>query len=410
MTETSDFAPTEIFNPAGDTTVPLRPNRMRIEFTGSSSEYFRIWIVNLLLTLVTLSLYLPFARARRMSYFQSNTLVDGDPLGFHGDPWRMFRGYLVVLVLGIAYSLVGNFYPALNWVALLVFALVWPALWRASLRFRLRNTSWRGVRFAFEGDVKSAYTALLPFFIPALVFLIALPQDPEMQVDRQEVMKGLGIVGLVVLSFLLVSPWLWARVKRYQQGGYSFAQERTELTATTGQFYALFGKALLLSMALSFIGAVVAGIVIAATAGVSVATGALQGNLEDGAAAVLIGVTVFAFGFLFYVVLPLLVGTYTTSRLQNLVWANTRSPRVSFDSELTFKHLLKITAVNWVLMVLTLGLYWPATRIRLAKAKLEAMSIEVEGNVDHWVARAGHDEGGAVGDAAGDFFDFDIGF
>ena len=58
-----------------------------IRFTGSGSEYFRIWIVNLLLTLVTLTLYLPFARARRMAYFQNNTLVGGDPLGFHADPW-----------------------------------------------------------------------------------------------------------------------------------------------------------------------------------------------------------------------------------------------------------------------------------------------------------------------------------
>ena len=48
------------------------PRELRIEFTGSGSEYFRIWIVNLLLILVTLGLYLPFAKARRLRYFYGN--------------------------------------------------------------------------------------------------------------------------------------------------------------------------------------------------------------------------------------------------------------------------------------------------------------------------------------------------
>ena len=62
----------------------------------SGSEYFRIWVVNLLLTVVTLGLYLPFARARQLRYFHENTLIDGAPLAFHGDPWKMLRGYLII--------------------------------------------------------------------------------------------------------------------------------------------------------------------------------------------------------------------------------------------------------------------------------------------------------------------------
>ena len=37
--------------------------QLPISFTGSGSEYFRIWIVNLLLTFVTLGLYYPWAKA-----------------------------------------------------------------------------------------------------------------------------------------------------------------------------------------------------------------------------------------------------------------------------------------------------------------------------------------------------------
>ncbi len=46
-----------------------------LRFTGS--EYFKIWIVNLALTLVTIGIYSPWAKVRRLRYFYGNTLVDG---------------------------------------------------------------------------------------------------------------------------------------------------------------------------------------------------------------------------------------------------------------------------------------------------------------------------------------------
>src|SRR5438445_6227587 len=76
-----------------------------ITFSGSGSEYFRIWIVNLLLTLVTLGLYYPWAKVRRLRYFYGNTAVGGDTLDFHGDPKRMLRGFLLVGALVLLYSM-----------------------------------------------------------------------------------------------------------------------------------------------------------------------------------------------------------------------------------------------------------------------------------------------------------------
>ena len=68
-----------------------REHRLPLRFVGSGSEYFRIWIVNLLLTLVTLGLYYPFAKVRRLRYFHFATEVGGHPLSFHADPWRYCR-------------------------------------------------------------------------------------------------------------------------------------------------------------------------------------------------------------------------------------------------------------------------------------------------------------------------------
>src|SRR5437763_13698019 len=91
----------------GDDVAPAgepQTHRLDIRFTGSGSEYFRIWIVNLLLTIVTLTLYYPWAKVRRLRYFYGNTLVDGQPLGFHAEPAKMLRGYLLVGAMVLLYG------------------------------------------------------------------------------------------------------------------------------------------------------------------------------------------------------------------------------------------------------------------------------------------------------------------
>ena len=42
------------------------PTDYPVRFVGTGSEYFRIWIVNLLLTIVTLGIYSAWAKVRRL--------------------------------------------------------------------------------------------------------------------------------------------------------------------------------------------------------------------------------------------------------------------------------------------------------------------------------------------------------
>jgi uncharacterized membrane protein YjgN (DUF898 family) len=363
---------------------------MPLRFTGSGSEYFRIWIVNLLLTLVTLTLYWPFARARRMAYFHSNTWVGNNALGFHADPWKMFRGYLLMLGLGLVYWLVSYFVPALSWLPLLVLALLWPALWRSSLMFRLRNTSWCGVRFDFAGSSRDAYRVMLPLWIPSvlLVALVSLAEAPGWS-ELGWVQSLLAIAGVLMAVFLLLFPWLMARMHAYQHSGYVFTAERAHLpvSALTGALYLLGLKAFGLMLLVS----VLMGVVVAmfgaggVMAGVAVAVGAV------------------------YLVFPLVLLPYWKTRMQNLVWGQTRSRHIALSSALRFRDFFKLNVLNWLLIVLTLGLYWPFAAIRTARLRLEAMSVRIEGDVSTWVAQAPAQRAGVLGDAAGDFFGVDMG-
>ncbi|PKO68138.1 MAG: hypothetical protein CVU22_09390 [Betaproteobacteria bacterium HGW-Betaproteobacteria-16] len=405
MESQGEFAPTQTLPDESDPK-SHRNRTLDVRFTGSGSEYFRIWIVNLLLTLVTLTLYWPFARARRMAYFQNNTLVGGDPLGFHADPWKMFRGYMVMLVLGIGYWAITNFVPSLSWVPFLVLMVLWPALWRASLQFRLRNTSWRGVRFAFEGDLKSAYLAMLPFFLPGLAFVLAIPAleaDEKMVGGSAQV--AAAAMGLVTLVFMVLAPWFWVRMKRYQHGGYSFAQERTELQLGAGQMYLLFFKLLGVILLVLLAAVALALAIVALTVGVAAVTDGF-GRGAGRSAMVFIPIAIFA---CFYIAMPLILGPYAASRTQNLLWDNTRSEQLTFQSQLRFRSLFRVTLVNWLLIVITLGLYWPFAKVRTARVKLEAMAVDVDGDVDQWLVKAQQRDKGVLGDAAGDFFGMDMG-
>ncbi|HEY1043658.1 MAG TPA: DUF898 family protein, partial [Telluria sp.] len=56
---------------------PVMTTETRLEFTGSGSEYFRIWIVNILLSIVTLGIYSAWAKVKANKYLYSCTRLNG---------------------------------------------------------------------------------------------------------------------------------------------------------------------------------------------------------------------------------------------------------------------------------------------------------------------------------------------
>ena len=405
----TEFLPTQMPSPVG-------PQNLDIQFTGSGSEYFRIWIVNLLLTVVTLSLYLPFAKARRLAYFQGNTLVGGHALGFHGNPWKMFRGYLLVLALGITYSVASRLSTTAALVAVGALAAVWPALWRASLQFRTANTSWRGLRFRFKGSLNDAYNAMLPAFLPAVLMVVLGVNDASRAAEGAEPdvarasAERMGLwVGLIVLASLAAAPWLVARVKRFQHGHYAYASEQTQLKAGTSAFYGLTFKMMGVGI-LTMVGSVVVLLGLAiAVGGFALLQSAFSGGGMGAGAGAAVGMAIFAGVAAVYLAMFAVPGPYLTSRFQNLLWGHTASPHIQFRSDLRLWPLAKVTIVNLLLTIITLGLYRPFAAVATARVRLQAVSLQVEGSVDEWVNTENARMDDATGDLAGDFFGIDLG-
>ena len=100
---------------------------------------------------------------------------------------------------------------------------------------------------------------------------------------------------------------------------------------------------------------------------------------------------------------------YFTSRMQNLVWSKTGNREFRFQSELTFGSTLKLTLKNWLLIGLTMGLYWPFAKVAMTRLKLQAITVVTRVDPKALIGRAQSREGDAAGDAAGDLLGVDIG-
>jgi uncharacterized membrane protein YjgN (DUF898 family) len=386
------------------TAMPSTPRTLNIEFTGSGSEYFRIWLVNLFLIIVTLGLYLPWAKVRRLRYFYGNTVVDGEPLGFHGDPKKMFKGFLLVGAGFAVYSLAGRFSPIAGFVAFLVLVALWPALYKSSLQFRLSNTSWRGLRFGFNGGLKDAYMACVPLFVPSIAILGLVAMTPELQnpVPGQEPNgAALGVLGIIMVGTVLLMPWMLWKWKQFQQGNYRLGQQTTQFSAGAGSFYWLTLKIIgLVILAYVLIVAVVASVILGG--GVLMDLENKTNNLRTVFTFIIIGVVAA------YLIMAL-VAPYVQARMQNLVWNHTHSPQVKFSSTLSAISTMGLSLKNWVIIILTLGLYWPFAKVAMTRLRLEAVQINTTVPADGWSNLAALTDTTTTGEAAGDFFGFDIG-
>jgi uncharacterized membrane protein YjgN (DUF898 family) len=146
----------------------------QFEFKGEGSKFFSIYIVNLLLMIVTLGFYYPWAKCSRLSYFYENTYFGGSNFKFTGTGKEMFRGFIklvfiLAIVLAIYAYFIYNQNPGIG-LAILYFSLfgLAPLAIHGTYRYRLSRTSWRGIFFAYIGDLAELYA----MYFTGIIFTI----------------------------------------------------------------------------------------------------------------------------------------------------------------------------------------------------------------------------------------------
>jgi uncharacterized membrane protein YjgN (DUF898 family) len=335
---------------------PLSPEPF--EFTGTGSDYFRIWIVNIALTIVTLGIYSAWAKVRRLQYFYRNTSVAGGSFDYHGNPMAILKGRLIALAVLVVYNVAGGFSPLLALIVAIPIALVLPWMLRQSLRFRLHYSSWRGLRFAFRGDLRGAYTVFLMWPI------------------------------LTGLTLYLLGPMWHQRLKSYQHGNSTFGATPFSFSASVGSFYRPYVLAFLMLVGLVVAIALVGG-------------GAFA---FDRSATIFVMLALSAITFLIFTAV---VGPYLTARVQNLVWNSTALGLHRFESRIEVGPLAWIVLSNLVLIVLTLGLFMPFAAVRLARYRVSCMTLLPGTPLDQFVTGE-KAQVAALGEEMGELLDIDI--
>lgn len=354
---------------------------LRFTFTGSGREYFRIWLVNLCLTIVTLGIYSAWAKVRRLQYFDRNTRLGNAVFDFHGDPKAILKGRLVAVGLLAAYHYAFGFSRVFGAVVVCFLLVALPWLMRSALRFRLRNTSYRALRFDFDGSAAGAYLAYGPVM---LLFLV----PPAIVAWNPANAKWAGISG----SLYFLWPWIHARIKSYQHANLCFGSAHASYVPQTKKFFSAYWRSSLL------------GSLMVAVAGILMALILPAVGAKGGWVIAVVVFVLLAVGGLFY----LFAGPYLQARIANLVWSNTSFPHAQISSDIKPWGYMKLQAVNAVLTLLTLGLYRPFAVVRAYRYRLDAVTIQGDFAFERITAAEGSHAAGTSGDSAADFFGFDL--
>lgn len=131
--------------------------KLPFEFTGKAGEYFGIWIVNLLLSIVTLGIYTAWAKVRRLRYFYGNTWLDGHNFEYHARPKQILIGRIIVVGFLAVYSILAKLVHPMFGLLIIPYLIAYPWLINKSMNFNARMTTYRNVRLSFGGTYWGAF-------------------------------------------------------------------------------------------------------------------------------------------------------------------------------------------------------------------------------------------------------------
>lgn len=327
----------------------------RFKFHGDAMEYFGIWIVNILLTIVTLSLYAPWAKVRRLRYFYGNTEFFRRRFDFTGVPKKILIGRLIALGIYAAISVISQYSITATLIGFVILYLAVPWLIRATIRFTARNSKYANSRFYFAGTTKQAY----------MVFL-----------------KCIGIYIFTLGIFFPVMIWLY---KSYCINHLYAGQLKFKLQAEWSDYMRAVYIPVFMFMGVLFVLGIVGGVI---------------GGLSNPQAFF----TIFGLG---YVIAGLFIYPLISARVFITTWNNTVIGNSKFATDCNQWRYAWIVGTNWIVKILSLGLMSAWAAIRIYKYKVESLSLILQDDPDQMMNLAQADHS-ALAEEISDIFDIDV--
>ena len=348
----------------------------QVEFRGTTNEYFGIWIVNVMMSILTLGIFSAWAKVRYKKYFYGNTFIDDHNFDYHATGQQILVGRLIVfgayLVLMVSQFVHISLYIGL--LLLLFGALGW--LISRAIRFNARMSSYRNVRFDFAGNGMDGWLryVLYPIFIyfGLLAFFLSL----------------LGV------------PYLSRSINRWIVNNTRYGDRPFQFDAEISEYFRPF----LIMMAIILFGA----LLVFSWGYLSIGGLSAFENMDDPAeiSPAMFILPLLIYAFLFLVLFP--ASMIYRVAIRNIVFNNAiLDDKHHFISTVRTLPYAWIVISNAILALFTMGLMIPWGRVRLARYLADNTSFISGGGLDEYSSSVIETSGVSAAEYA-DFEGFDI--
>lgn len=388
-----------------------------LHFEGKGSEYFKIWIVNILLIIITFGIYYPWAKVRTQRYFHANTVLANRNFEYHATGKQLFISYLIAMVLLIIYIVIQQISPIGAGIVLLMLFAAYPwIIWR-SLKFRMRMTSFSNVRFSFDGALKSAYFnfMLLPFLLILSIYIIPIALAvvlPTMSADPSSSVgpiMALGIIFSLAMAFYIVAV-MQQRNNTYIISGCRYGQGQFDTQLESREFAKILAKTIGLSIFLTVLVIVIVAVLTGLTIGLRGGQEIIQQLNDPATMGLIISQLLIVIGplYLLLIVSGVFIAAYFRARIRAYVFANAYlDENIMFYSTLGARRLTWVIVSNFFIIVLTAGLATPWAQVRMSRTIIENTQVDTNDSIDSYISQQ-QEQQSALGEQLGDAFDVDV--
>ena len=378
---------------------------MPFRFEGDSLEYFRIWIVNIFLTILTLGIYSAWAKVRTLRYFYGNTWLDDNSFSYLADPVQILKGRIIAVTALVIYFFTWEIFPQAGFWFLALGVLLFPAIMVMALSFHMNNSAYRSIRFSFKKDFRKIYMIFISplaivliltwisySFLESADFMTELENQEEAEFHKEDMLPSIFFMFLMPLL-----PYLDYLRTRYIIDQTQYGKSEARFSAGGWEFYKIYLIAFLLFMAIVIVMSIAGGAIVALIGIENGSPEDLGGNIGWITIAIMIGI---------YVPMFFIYG-YIRAVRTNMVFNNANFGQDTFNSKLKTLPVSWLYLSNAIAIVCSAGLLIPWAAIRMAR--YVADNTEFESRTLDDIHATPESKQSALGEEFGDAFDLDIG-
>ncbi len=378
---------------------------MPFRFEGDSVEFFRIWIVNIFLTILTLGIYSAWAKVRTLRYFYGNTWLDNNNFSYLADPLKILKGRIIAVTTLVIYFFTWEIFPQAGFWLLALGVLLFPAIMVMALSFHMNNSAYRSIRFSFKKDFHKIYMVFITPLAIVLVltwlsysFLESTDFIAELENQKDAEFHKEDLLPTVFMFFILpLLPYLDYLRTRFIINQTQYGKSEAHFSAGGWEFYKIYLIAFLLFMAIIFVATIAIGVIVAI---IGIENGSAENLGENiGWITVISMIAIYVPSFFIY--------GYMRAVRTNMVFNNANFGRDTFISKLKTVPVSWLYLSNAIAIVCSAGLLIPWAAIRMAR--YVADNTEFESRTLDNIQATSESKQSALGEEFGDAFDLDLG-